>query len=100
MGMYLVGAGRYFPPGTPGENKTYYVGGKENAEEIVFHMSALANGRTQKEAWFDWNDVEKRSHPGLYKKGGLFETDKIADLNPDQFTEQVLRSDKMWIVEF
>jgi thioredoxin-like negative regulator of GroEL len=38
--------------------------------------------------------------PGLYKKGGRHESDKVLDLDPDTFADTLLNSDAVWVVEF
>lgn len=56
-----------FPLAT--KHKNWYKGGKESAENIVYHMTEVANGKNQRDAWFGWLDTEKRTKPGMYKKG-------------------------------
>lgn len=96
--MYIVGNDRYSLPDD--ERKTRYNGGNEKTEEIVFHMSELSHGKTQKDAWFGWLDVETRQKPGMYKKGGQFESEHVVDLDVETFESEVLRSSDLWIVEF
>jgi len=86
-------------PGEFGEKKVKYWGGHET-EEIVFHMTQLANGKNQTEARVAWHEVEMGTKPGLYKKGGRHESDQILDLDPDTFVETVLQDDAVWIVEY
>lgn len=76
----------------------YYGGGRETADDFVFYLSALANGR-------DPFDEERYLRPGFYKKGGKHESDAITELEPDGplgFNTTVLEDDfnRVWIVEF
>jgi thiol-disulfide isomerase/thioredoxin len=76
-----------------------YWGGHET-EEIVFHMSKIAEGLNQTEARIAYHDIEKRNKPGFYKEGGKHATTHIQELDPDNFAELVLQSEAVWIVEF
>jgi len=97
--MYLVHGDAYSKEYPEGKKDRYW-GGNENAEEIVFHMTKLSEGKNQTEALIAYNDVEKRKKPGFYKEGGKHHTTEITELDPDNLEETMLRSDQIWIVEF
>jgi thiol-disulfide isomerase/thioredoxin len=96
--LFIVGGAKY---GTARRfNKVRYAGGKEEAAEVVFHMTSLSSGMDQKAAWEAYHDVEKRNKPGFYKEGGKHHSTQITELDPDNFQDTVLRSDAMWVVEY
>lgn len=97
--MFLVGGPEEYPY-EDGEKKELYRGQKASAEAIVFYMAALAHGQTQEEAWHGYLDVEKGKKPGMYKKGGKHETTELVELDLDNFVEEVLHSDAVWVVEY
>ena len=66
-----------------GEHEWY--GGGRVADEIVFHMSAVAKG-------LDPYDEEKKTRPGLYKLEPDYDPRVIRDLVPEEFDEIVLGS--------
>jgi thiol-disulfide isomerase/thioredoxin len=76
-----------------GEHEWY--GGGRVADEIVFHMTAVAKG-------LDPYDEEKKTRPGLYKIEPDYDPRVIRDLVPEEFDEIVLGSgtEYMWIIEF
>ena len=80
--------------------KQWYNGQNDNYEGLVHWMTDLANGKSIKQAWYSWLDVEKGKKPGMYKEGGEHETEFIADLNHENFQDEVLRSDAFWVIEF
>lgn len=94
--LYLVGGTQEF---SMGEKKDWYNLGR-GADDIVFHMSQLAEGKTREQSWNAYNDVEKRLKPGLYKEGGEHESEYVKELDEDNFLETVLRSPEVWIIEF
>jgi thioredoxin-like negative regulator of GroEL len=76
----------------------YYGGGRDAAEDIFFYVSNVAKG-------LDPFDEEYKARPGMYKKGGMHETDKVVDLEPTGptcFNQTVLEDsdNAVWIVEF
>eukprot|EP00501_MAST-03F_sp_TOSAG23-6_P002177 GSMAST32.ASY1.ANO1.2277.1 assembled CDS len=90
-------------PSNNHEKKVRYLGG-HGTDEIVFHMTKVANGMTQRQALEAWHEVEMGTKPGIYKEGviicGRHESKFIMDLNQDNFVETVLRSDDFWIIEY
>jgi thioredoxin-like negative regulator of GroEL len=76
-----------------------YWGGHET-EEIVHHMTMLAEGKNQTQARIAYHDVEKRLKPGFYKEGGKHASTHITEIDPDNFVETILRSEAVWIVEY
>lgn len=92
--LFIIKDGQYgggWP--TKGGKHEWYGGGRE-AEDIVFHMSAVAKG-------LDPYDEEKKLRPGLYKKDDDYDPRIIRDLVPEEFDEIVLGDTKYtWIVEF
>jgi thiol-disulfide isomerase/thioredoxin len=75
-----------------GEHEWY--GGGREADEIVFHMSAVARG-------LDPYDEEKKLRPGLYKIDDDYDPRIIRDLVPEEFDDIVLGDTKYtWIIEF
>jgi thioredoxin-like negative regulator of GroEL len=75
-----------------GEHEWY--GGGRVADEIVFHMSAVARG-------LDPYDEEKKTRPGLYKLDDDYDERIIRDLVPEEFDEIVMQdTEYTWIVEF
>lgn len=89
--MYIVDSEGY---------NDHYFGEKESAEGILHHMTMIANGKNQTEAWQEWRKVERGARPGFYKPGGKHESDQVVELLPDDFEDIVLRSDPIWLVEF
>lgn len=92
--LFVIKDGQYgggWP--TKGGKHEWYGGGRE-AEDIVFHMSAVAKG-------LDPYDEEKKLRPGLYKKDDDYDPRIIRDLVPEEFDEIVLGDTKYtWIIEF
>ena len=95
--MFVVGSERF-----PYEErlKNHYAGDKDDAQLIVRHMTFLAEGMDQKQAYYAALDVEKLTKPGMYKVGGRHETEHLVELDTDNFRDVVLRSDEVWVVEF
>lgn len=92
--LFVVKNGQY-GGGWPskGGKHEWYGGGRE-ADEIVFHMSAVARGQ-------DPYDEEKKLRPGLYKKDDDYDPRVVHDLVPEEFDDVVLNDNKyVWIVEF
>lgn len=81
------------------KKKEYYAGPR-TAEGMIFFMTQIANGRSQKQAYKGWNDVEKRKRPGIYRKGDSHETTHFDDLHDGNFRDRVLRTNKVMIVEY
>merc|ERR1719301_484165 len=78
---------------TKGGKHEWYGGGRE-AEDIAFHMTAVAKG-------LDPHDEEKKMRPGLYKKDDDYDPRIIRDLVPEEFDEIVVKDTTYtWIVEF
>jgi thioredoxin-like negative regulator of GroEL len=74
--------------------KHEWYGGGRVADEIVFHMSAVAKG-------LDPYDEEKKLRPGLYKMDEDYTPRVIRDLVPEEFDDIVLKDTQYtWIIEF
>ena len=70
-----------------------YIGGRE-AHEIADYMTYVAKG-------LDPIEEEKKTKPGLYKKRPDFDPLVFADLDEDNFQEEVLENpNAVWIIEF
>jgi len=81
-----------------GEHEGFWGGHDE--DEIVHMMTEVSNGKTQKEARISYHEIEKRKAPGFYKPGGKHESKYIQDVTEEDFVDTILRSDKVWIVEY
>ena len=70
-----------------------YIGGRD-AHEIADYMTYVAKG-------LDPIEEEKKTKPGLYKKRPDFDPLVFADLDEDNFQEEVLENpNAVWIIEF
>jgi len=81
-----------------GKDYQYYGGGRESSYDLIFYLSAIAEGK-------DPFDKERKTRPGFYKKGGKHESDAVIDLEPDgdtHFNRTVLEdpNNRVWIIEF
>jgi len=88
--------------GMDDEPRTYHSLHRQarNSLTIAFLMRQFSYGKIQQDVIGDLQNVEKANKAGFYKKGGRHETEYVTELTDETFADEVLRTDKVVVVEF